>query len=560
MNGVILDRLEDTTALVGDVSFTGCNTTAAVNGATAIVSLNAAVTSKVLSTTTGATEAVLIINDTTTPANNTVIEGVASGQQITFGANSTLGNIMLNAGDNFTMRVANVRVNSSLLTPNFNVTENFQIATQGIAAYTATQQTVGVVVQGFAKPALSITTANYLICSGNPVTSSGPTAASFQVTVSENTTAMFKQQAPGSTCGPNGTAACTITNGEQGSYIGNVGPGTTVPAGSNTSSSGGTAQAGLTGGDATHGTRFQFAFTGVPSGATVWVPTTITLLNSTTGSKFVVTLTASATGAFSAVSSNVPSSSKSGILLGGPVGTTCNAMNNNAGCETNGAFASLTATNGTANAYYEVTTTDNLSFEKFDVQGVVTAGSNFASTAQAGISVTVTPAPSSGSDIPTFGASSNGALTVSAFGICQTTLLWPFVAAGGGFDTGIAISNTGADPLSATTTAGGTTGGCTFSFYGTGAPSPSTGVTLPTGTFPATLAPGQTGSFSLAGSSVAPNFVGYMIAQCTFVYGHGFGYITYGQGTSSADAQGYLAEVLPLNRATVGSGPEPVQF
>jgi hypothetical protein len=360
---------------------------------------------------------------------------------------------------------------------------------------------------------------------------------------------MFKQQAPGSTCGANGTAACTITNGEQGSYIGNVGNGTLVPAGSNTSTSGGTAAAGMTGGDATHGTRFQFAFTGIPSGATVWVPTTITNTNSN-GSKFVVTLTANATGAFSAVASNVPSSSKSGILLGGAVSAT----------ETNGAFASLTATNGTANAYYEVTTTDNLSFEKFDVQGVVTAGSNFASTAQAGISVTVTPAPSSGSDIPTFGASSNGALTVSAFSVCQTTLLWPFVAAGGGFDTGIAIANTGADPLSASTTAGGTTGSCTFSFYGTGAPSPSTGVTLPSGTFPATLAPGQTASFSLAGSSVAPNFVGYMIAQCTFVYGHGFGYITYGQGTSSADAQGYLAEVLPLNRAAVGSGPEGVTF
>jgi hypothetical protein len=182
--------------------------------------------------------------------------------------------------------------------------------------------------------------------------------------------------------------------------------------------------------------------------------------------------------------------------------------------------------------------------------------------AQSAITVTVGPAPSSGTDIPTFAATTNTAIPLSAFSLCQTTLLFPFVAAGGGFDTGIAISNTGLDPYTAANTAAGTPGSCTFNFYGAGAPTPSTNVSLPAAAFAASLAAGSTGAFSLAGSSVAPNFVGYVIAQCGFLYGHGFSYITYNNGTPSATAEGYLAIVLPNNRSAnvVGQGPEGVTF
>jgi hypothetical protein len=176
----------------------------------------------------------------------------------------------------------------------------------------------------------------------------------------------------------------------------------------------------------------------------------------------------------------------------------------------------------------------------------------------------VGPAPTSGTDIPTFAPTSNPALTLSLFNLCQTTLLFPFAAgsAASGYDTGIAISNTGLDPYAKALTAAGTPGTCTFNFYGSGAPTPSTNVTLPTTAFPATLSPGQTAAFSIVANNVAPGFSGYIIAQCNFLYGHGLGLITYGAGANSGFSEGYIAEVLGNNRSatTVGAGPEAITF
>jgi hypothetical protein len=47
-------------------------------------------------------------------------------------------------------------------------------------------------------------------------------------------------------------------------------------------------------------------------------------------------------------------------------------------------------------------------------------------------------------------------------------------------------------------------------------------------------------------SSVAPGFQGYIIAQCPFVGGHGFGFVTnLGSAGNSAVAQGYTALSMP---------------
>lgn len=531
----ILDRFEDTTALVADVEYNcpaiaGGN--AALAGASATLSLNEPVTSKILGAG-NVSEAVMIINDITTPASSSVTQGVVNGSQIIFS--------MLNipaSTDNFTIRFANVRVNASMApsaTTNFGVTESVFIADLGVSVFPVVPSpTVGIVVQGFTKPSFTAgvanNPANYVICTANPAANAG---ASFLITYGELFGGAFKTQIPaegGQACGG---AACTITNGEQGSYTGTVGAGVTVAAFAITNAGGaaGTAVAGL--GTATHGTRVQFAFANIATGATVYVPTQI---NGT--GNLVLLLTSSATGAFNGLAANGPKGSNVQFQYG------------------------LTAAAGAANAVYEVIRTDNtVSNENFNFVGTVVAAPNFATTAQAAMTVTVGPAPNAGTDVPTF-VNSNAPMTLSAFSLCQTTLLFPFVAAGGGFDTGVAISNTGLDPLSAAFTAGGTAGSCTFNFYGTGAPTPNTNVTLPTAAFSASLAPGSSSAFSLAGSSVAPNFVGYMIAQCGFLYGHGFAYITYTNGTPTATAEGYLAEVLFNNRslAAVGQGPEFTTF
>jgi hypothetical protein len=324
-----------------------------------------------------------------------------------------------------------------------------------------------------------------------------------------------------------------VTNGDGGSLqaapVGYTGHGTVV-AGTGT---------------ATHGDRFAFTFNNVPTGVTIYLPINAANNNVTTGSDLVATLTSSVTGAFAAVT---PAPAKTSGLL---VANT---------------FAAYTATGGTVTAVYEILSTDDtFTGESFNATGFITENANFSTTALPAITVTVTPAPSSGTDIPTFAASTNAPITLTAFSLCQTTLLFPFVTNQQGYDTGIAISNTGADPLGLVgATSAGTTGLCNLNFYGAGgALTTTTLVATPAGFGAAAgLAPGASGAFLLSGTD--PGFQGYMIAQCNFLYGHGYAFIFNGLiGTSpNAVAEGYLAEVLANNRSglAVGAGPEFVTF
>lgn len=92
-----------------------------------------------------------------------------------------------------------------------------------------------------------------------------------------------------------------------------------------------------------------------------------------------------------------------------------------------------------------------------------------------------------------------------------SNLLFTFVTSQFGFDTGISIANTGADPFGTA----GQSGTCTLNFYGSNAPVP---------VLTANLAPGA--SFAGIASSLAPNFQGYMIAVCNFAYAHGFAFVS----------------------------------
>ena len=137
-------------------------------------------------------------------------------------------------------------------------------------------------------------------------------------------------------------------------------------------------------------------------------------------------------------------------------------------------------------------------------------------------------------------------------GLCQTTLLYPFVTAnpaatglGQGFDTGIAIANTSMDPfgtkpypIANTTSALNEIGSCTLYPYGwtlssTGAQSAAPAVlkgcdliTNPVqgqNCFP-TVAPGTVQT--VLTSTVFPGFQGYVIAVCNFQYAHGYAAVT----------------------------------
>jgi hypothetical protein len=153
--------------------------------------------------------------------------------------------------------------------------------------------------------------------------------------------------------------------------------------------------------------------------------------------------------------------------------------------------------------------------------------------------------------IPRF-VSRTEASTIFRTVACQTNLLFPYVTSAAGWDTGIAISNTSADPFSS---GNRQQGRCTMNYYG----QLSNGNALPTAseTTDRDIAPGTTmafvlstgGTFGLKGNS---GMTGYIIATCTFQYAHGFAFISDGPIGQARVAEGYVA--LIMDAGTVRRG------
>jgi hypothetical protein len=283
---------------------------------------------------------------------------------------------------------------------------------------------------------------------------------------------------------------------------------------------------------ATSGTRVKLIFNNIPANVTIFVPITITGTNGGT-----LQLTSSETGSYATVA-----------------GSTANAAPGATSDKTagTGIAAPLTVTSGSATAIYEVT-------------AVSTAPSTFLTNVYLGAAAGGVPAPTSAitttvslapigatSNVPNF---VNGASTTtvngSTFVSCSTTLLFPYVTNQAGFESGLAISNTGADLLKSATASSvsGQTGTCTLTFFGTGTTStnPPAFTTASPGVIPGTT---WTGTLTSVTGGTPGNFGGYMIAFCNFNYAHGFTYITYNIGQSSGMAMGYLALVVNTPRPT----------
>jgi hypothetical protein len=159
-------------------------------------------------------------------------------------------------------------------------------------------------------------------------------------------------------------------------------------------------------------------------------------------------------------------------------------------------------------------------------------GTFSVSGSYAPVSTVITPAAT---PVPRF--TNTGAAT-AAFTInpCETRLLFPFVTSAGGFDTGIAISNTSKDPWN-TAAQRGT---CKLYFYGTPRDSNQT-TTVAIGAGQQLLMTLSDGN-SEQGLSAVPNFTGYLFAVCNFQYAHGYAFISDLGATKLA--QGYIALVL----------------
>jgi hypothetical protein len=312
------------------------------------------------------------------------------------------------------------------------------------------------------------------------------------------------------------------------------------------------------------GTRLKITFAGLPHGITLSVPTILSDVS--TGASAVLVASNNASAGYDDVAD--------GSGFGGPTGLTSGTLTIN--------YASSAVNTGTAAAVYEVTAANPNAIDSFqvpialsftgapgvpgspDIGSVASLTGSFAPTPDGGSFTLATggvaePEPW---PIPRF---VDNTVTTSIFGIalCQTTLMFPYATDYPGFDTGIAISNTSADPLG-TNSASPQTGACQVTFYG--------GVTSSTGAFTNTganlngtagsysttgantfttgvIGPGQTWAFSLSsidstfGTSGFVGFVGYAIATCQFQYAHGYAFVSdYGLRNFAAS---YLALIIP---------------
>jgi hypothetical protein len=188
--------------------------------------------------------------------------------------------------------------------------------------------------------------------------------------------------------------------------------------------------------------------------------------------------------------------------------------------------------------------------EVFDIPVTFDVDPTTAEVGTATVQAQMLPTPPSSSSVPLFKADPKNipADTFFTMNRCVTYLLYPFVAHGGGFDTGIAIANTSFDSGVFPTNYGATpqTGGATlfyFKAFSTG------GTAVAPLAYPiSVIEAGNTWAlaFSVMNNTVAgfANSTGYIIAKCAFQNAHGFAYISYNMAASTGVAQAYTAKVI----------------
>ena len=295
-----------------------------------------------------------------------------------------------------------------------------------------------------------------------------------------------------------------------------------VPGGSYFSESGFVSAATGVAGLADFGTRLKAVFTNIPAGVTLSVPSSVSVFDAGGNLTFQAVMVASETSA----------SAFPGVVVT-PV----------AGSVVYGAATALTVASSNT-IVYEVTASNPQGIDTLTVPvsvdytpnpsaspglGTATVNASYAPTPPAFDATNGRFAQPATYPIPRFVDTSTAGDLVT-INVCATNLLFPFVTNQVGFDTGLAIANTTEDaPVYDTTPQEGT---CTLYSYGDNAPSAVESPSVAAGTVWTTLA-----SISM------PDFQGYVIAHCTFQYAHGFAFIS-DLGARNL-AMGYLALVIP---------------
>jgi len=489
-------RVEGQTEQLSLLQFacTGISATSSPTTLTVTFTTNLPITSKGVGTSTEATLAVgalpagpggvVTLGGTGVAYQGTVVNSGSVGT-VTF-QNVTIPTLPA-PGYTTYFQLANVRVNASTAT-----TIPYQTSESGLIAYT-TSTTSGVTTAYTSIPAT--------LSSGLVVKSLGPPT-------------ITGIAGPYTVCAGNATGVSFTLNINQiisGAFLGTGQP----PVGE-----GGQYTVAASGIGTANPDVIAVTFGSLPSGATVYVPQSVVVgtTNSTTLTIVGSTLSTTIAGYVA-----YPVSSTGTVSVSYTV-------------------SAVTGLGAPANSAFLVPTVVAFAANTVTVPTTVTATYNYSPQ---GATTLTGPATT----VPTFSNATPTAVSGVSIVLCQTTLLFPFVTNQLGFDTGIVLANTSTDNLiganpGATPPVVGTSAGpsqpgvCYLNFYGAGAPATSTNVPAPGGK----QAGGTTNAFQL--SSVAPGFQGYVIAVCTYLFGHGYAFIEYNLTQNNGIAEGYLALVL----------------
>jgi hypothetical protein len=272
-----------------------------------------------------------------------------------------------------------------------------------------------------------------------------------------------------------------------------------------------------TAGLADFGTRLKATFNAIPSGTRIFVSTSNVNNANVAATAPTVIGGTQQTSYAQLVSSETAADS---IGASGVLPSLDTSSTSDSGTLGKGTLKEVSLSNGTGTAVWEVLNTNPNSNETFKFGVYVTYSSNTATNTPlpGPASVTLSYAPTSTSStastgvIPRFGVGTTPG-TIFNIVICRTILLYPFVTAQAGFDTGISIANTTVDPFGTAAQ----TGACTLNWYGGTTAAPNT---PPAASSTGTIAAGAV--FANAVSVLAPTFQGYMFAVCNFQFAHGF--------------------------------------
>jgi hypothetical protein len=218
--------------------------------------------------------------------------------------------------------------------------------------------------------------------------------------------------------------------------------------------------------------------------------------------------------------------------------------------------APIALSNGAGTAVWEVYEADPLQAHTFEfaVAAAFTAntsnnlpGLGTATVAGSFAPLSTVTTASASAPIPRF-ADTSVARNMFLVSACTTNILFQFLTNQAGFDSGFAISNTSTDPFGTAPQSGP----CKLNYYGetTGggaAPAAQTSAVVPSGKqLVAVLSTG--GNYGIAAT---PGFQGYMIAQCSFQYAHGFAFISdVGANRVSESYQALILDKAGIDRNT----------